>query len=491
MARSTPSGMFRSLLFFALFLYAASFASAATQSSTSLAAAPNPSTFGQSVMLTATVTDATNALGSAPTGNVTFKADGNSIGTVALVGAGDSVHAAISVSISTLTLGSHTLTAEYAGDGKFDPSSTDGVPPNGAAITQIINQGASTIALVSSTPSQTLGVAVTFTATVTNASGNSGTAPTGTVVFKDGNVSIGNGAISDIGDHIHSSLMFAMSVLTVGSHTINAEYSGDANFSASSTDGTNGNGSPIAQTIGPRTSTITIGAPAAVTVGSERKPSITISDPGAGATAGIFNSTANTLNAGNGRYGHAAVRLLNGKVLIVGGIDGGTNNTADLYDPNGATFTPSAHTLDSGRVAAAATLLQNGTVLIAGGSTDGTAANVVASAEIYDPATDTFTPALGMLGTARFGYAATLLADGSVLITGGEDSGGNTLQSTELFTPGANPATTGAFSAGTPTLNHARFQHTATLLPNGKILLAGGDAGGDAELVDPAVATPV
>ena len=88
-----------------------------------------------------------------------------------------------------------------------------------------------------------------------------------------------------------------------------------------------------------------------------------------------------------------------------------------------------------------------------------------------------------MLGTARFGYAATLLADGSVLITGGEDSGGNTLQSTELFTPGANPATTGAFSAGTPTLNHARFQHTATLLPNGKILLAGGDAGGDAELV--------
>src|SRR5437762_12897480 len=51
--------------------------------------------------------------------------------------------------------------------------------------------------------------------------------------ISDGNVSIGNGAISDIGDHIHSSLMFAMSVLTVGSHTINAEYSGDANFSRS------------------------------------------------------------------------------------------------------------------------------------------------------------------------------------------------------------------------------------------------------------------
>jgi hypothetical protein len=119
-----------------------------------------------------------------------------------------------------------------------------------------------------------------------------------------------------------------------------------------------------------------------------------------------------------------------------------------------------------------ATLLGGGKVLLIGGSSDGTAANVLSSAELYDPnaIATAFTATTGSLGTARFLHTAVLLPAGSVLVAGGADSGGAALSSTELFDLG-----TGSFTAGA-SLSVARTQQVATFLFNGNALVAGGSS---------------
>jgi WD40 repeat protein len=108
-----------------------------------------------------------------------------------------------------------------------------------------------------------------------------------------------------------------------------------------------------------------------------------------------------------------------------------------------------------------ATLLPNGKVLVAGG---GGNSGYLASAELYDPATGTWT-ATGSLHTARWIHTATLLPNGKVLVAGGFD----TLSSAELY-----DSASGTWTA-TGSLANPRFSHTATLLPNGKVLVAGGE----------------
>jgi N-acetylneuraminic acid mutarotase len=125
-----------------------------------------------------------------------------------------------------------------------------------------------------------------------------------------------------------------------------------------------------------------------------------------------------------------------------------------------------------------ATLLPNGKVLVAGGFDLGT------SAELYDPATDTWT-VTGSLRVARAYHQATLLPNGKVLIAGSLQAGGGGQASTsaELY----NPAT-GTWTL-TGRMNKARIFSTATLLPNGKVLVVGGDSIGSSELYDPASGT--
>ena len=156
-------------------------------------------------------------------------------------------------------------------------------------------------------------------------------------------------------------------------------------------------------------------------------------------------------------------------------------------------FTPTSPMVTA-RSQHTATLLPNGTVFIAGGvesTTTGT--SILASTELYDPATDRFTPAATMTTTRR-GHTATVLPDGRVLIAGGYGGDGPTwgspLASAELYDPSSDRFTT------TGDLITATGFHTALLLPSGKVLIVGGSGIGTfpnnvapAELYDPSVGT--
>lgn len=180
--------------------------------------------------------------------------------------------------------------------------------------------------------------------------------------------------------------------------------------------------------------------------------------------------------------GHIAVLLTNGKVLIAGGIgpDWTFLSSAELYDPATGTFAATG-AMTVARESHVAVRLNDGRVLIAGGHR-GRRADITlyASAETYDATTGTFR-SVGNMRVRRHKHDGVLLQDGRVLITGGSDERDDrgVYNSTEFF-----DAKTNAFTFG-PLLKHPRYKHygSATLLPNGGVVLAGGAA--QAETYDP------
>ena len=139
-----------------------------------------------------------------------------------------------------------------------------------------------------------------------------------------------------------------------------------------------------------------------------------------------------------------------------------------------------------------ATLMIDGRVLVAGGCTNTNTNAVICdkylnTAAIYDPSTDTFTATTGTMVSPRMNHTATLLPNGKVLIAGGTD-GASPLNTAEIFNP-----QTGTFTA-TGTMTIGRTQHSANILPNGKVLIAGGYSSqnqylSSAETYDPVAGT--
>jgi hypothetical protein len=166
------------------------------------------------------------------------------------------------------------------------------------------------------------------------------------------------------------------------------------------------------------------------------------------------------------RVGHAAVLLRSGKVLIAGGwIGHGVTDEAELYDPATGKFTVIRHML-IGRGRPEATLLRDGNVLITGGGGDNDGGgSSITSAEIFDASTSKFRET-GSMHVARISHTATLLADGRVLIAGGRGLEVNA--TAEIY-----DANSGTFH-DTGRLISARYKHTAGLLPDGRVLIAGG-----------------
>jgi hypothetical protein len=183
-----------------------------------------------------------------------------------------------------------------------------------------------------------------------------------------------------------------------------------------------------------------------------------------------------------------ATLLTNGLVLVTGGVDTNYNALASalLYNPSTGIWT-GAHSMNSPRFLQTATLLTNGLVLVAGGASSiNDEASALGSAELYNPASGTWT-VTGSLHTPRYSHTATLLTSGLVLVAGGQSTNAypDITASAELY----NPAT-GLWTAVNPMFIQ-RDSQTATLLPNGQVLIAGGQVTnstlvtGESELFDP------
>jgi len=176
-------------------------------SGVALTSSANPGAFGQTVTLTATVTDSEAVT---PTGVVVFEDSTTVYGVVTLTGG------VAQVSISSLTAGKHKITAQYEGD-LSDTAAT-------ASIQQVINGIPTTASVVTSAQPSSFGQSVTFTATVTSLSGT----PDGTVTFKNGSSVLGTVMLTG------GSTQLSVSTLTGGNHIITACYNGSATFAASS-----------------------------------------------------------------------------------------------------------------------------------------------------------------------------------------------------------------------------------------------------------------
>jgi len=184
------------------------------------------------------------------------------------------------------------------------------------------------------------------------------------------------------------------------------------------------------------------------------------------------------------RDSHTATLLQDGKVLVAGGLGrSGSQANAELYDSGTGEFSATGNMIGA-RNDHTATLLPDGRVLVAGGFNDNLDGSEqwLATAELYDPATGKFATTGSMLALREF-HTATLLQDGRVLVAGGNYNSGTAIAAAELYDPA-----TRTFTATAP-MKAARMCHTATLLPNGMVLIAGGYAGGadlaTAELYDP------
>jgi hypothetical protein len=214
------------------------------------------------------------------------------------------------------------------------------------------------------------------------------------------------------------------------------------------------------------------------------------------------------------RFDHAAVLLPSGRVLIVGGIErnGVMQPGAELFDPVTGRFTVTGKPLAQHGWGVTATLLRNGRVLVAGGSTGCDSPCYTASAELYDPVTGTFVPTDKMT-VPRAEARAVLLRTGEVLLVGGTPvTESNPVLSAELYHPSSgtfsslgvthlsdatqiiplndgrafvvgssgtdlyDPSTRRFTSTGKMTVPRSKFG--GALLPDGRVLIAGGQAGG-------------
>ena len=148
-------------------------------------------------------------------------------------------------------------------------------------------------------------------------------------------------------------------------------------------------------------------------------------------------------------------------------------DTAELYDPATEIWTTTA-SMNDARAEHTACLFANGQVLVTGGDSGDTIVNIINSAEVYDPSTDIWT-STGSMNNARHYHTASLLTNGTVLVTGGYVYR-NTLNSAELYDPPTNTWTM------TDSMIYVRAGHRAAVLSSGSVLIAGGAYWKTAEL---------
>ncbi|MGO8794334.1 MAG: Ig-like domain repeat protein [Candidatus Sulfotelmatobacter sp.] len=176
-----------------------------TPSATTLISSPNPSVYGQSVTLTASVTSSSGT----PTGSVLF----TDTSTSTTLGSATLLSGTASLAVSSLAAGTHAITAAYQGSSTFSGSTS-------TPVSQTVSSASTTTSLTSSLNPASANQTITFTATVTSQYGG---ADTGTVTFYSGSQTLGSGSLSGNSATLNTSFSSA------GTYSITAKYNGDAN----------------------------------------------------------------------------------------------------------------------------------------------------------------------------------------------------------------------------------------------------------------------
>jgi hypothetical protein len=226
-------------------------------------------------------------------------------------------------------------------------------------------------------------------------------------------------------------------------------------------------------------------------VGIEAVPAVEVFDP----TSGVWQATTPMNQA---RRGHQAVLLGDGRVMVAGGIhQGELLSSVEIFDPAASRWTTMAP-MSVPRLGSTLTLLTNGSVLATGGTSADTASGAGggqtirpdATAEVYNVAANRWTKTSGAMSTPRFEHTATALDDGRVLIAGGQGppiSGqAGALASTEIYDPAVD-----SFRKSND-MSDARFNHAAVKLPDRTVMVVGGAGGtnGDTSLSTAEVFNP-
>lgn len=242
---------------------------------TTLRIVPDPAMLDQSITFTAHVSGGTGIIGQGATGTVTFMNGSTQLGTAMLDASSNATLP--NISASSIGLGSYMITAMYGGDANFLPSTSVPVRLDIVPVGQLT---ATTTTITSSAQSADFGTKVTFSATVTAGFGNP---PTGTVTFNDGSTELGMGTLSN------GVATFSTSSLSVGTHIITGVYSGDSQFSGSTSP-------PFTQTINNSTTPLFVlsVSPTTVTVnqGNSGTATVTLTPSGG------FNQTVTFLCSG-------------------------------------------------------------------------------------------------------------------------------------------------------------------------------------------------
>jgi hypothetical protein len=261
---------------------------------TTVTSSTNPSVFGQSVTLTAKVTAASPGSGT-PTSTVTFYDGATSLGTGTLDGTGKAT-----LTYGGLSVGSHAITVSYGGDTNFLTSTS-------SALNQVVNQDATRTRVTSSANPSVFGQSVTFTATATAAAPGSGT-PTGRVEFYDGSTDLGPGTLDGTG-----TATFTASSLSVATHSITGVYSGDTNFTTSTS-------SAINQKVNQASTTTALASSANPSTSGQSvtfTATISVTSPGSGTPTGTVTFYDGSTSIGTGTVS-AGVATFSTSSLSVG-----------------------------------------------------------------------------------------------------------------------------------------------------------------------------
>ncbi|HEY6446410.1 MAG TPA: Ig-like domain repeat protein [Acidobacteriaceae bacterium] len=347
------------------------------QTTTVVTSSVNPSVFGSAVIFTATVTPNGTV---APTSTVTFYDGTTKIGTGTLAGAG-----VATFTTSTLTVGTHNISATYGGDTNDFSSTT------ATTLAQVVTNATSGTTLTASANPVIAGKSVVLTATVTETAGTA--KPTGTVNFMNGTALLGTGTLNASGVATYTA-----SGLAVGTYTLTAAYQGDANNSASTS-------ASLSLSVVQATTQVALTASAtAVTVSTPVMFTATITGNG-GVPTGKVTFMDGTASLGTATLNAAGVATFTTSALPVGA----QSITADYAgDANDAPGTSSAITINVGAFASVTELAASATNI--GSSQTLSLLATVSSASATPPTgTLTFVSGSNTLGTATLANGSATL----------------------------------------------------------------------------------